>query len=87
MDVLRANSDAADVVDRKRFCIDRYELLLVVSGADHAISSDAWAEEHDGVDRPMIFAIAIVVVWRAAHFALDDNNQLFTNLKLLRFSQ
>ena len=35
----------------------------------------------------MIFAIAVVVIWRAAHFALSNHDQSFANLQLFRSVQ
>ena len=55
--------------------------LLLVGGADDAVALDAPAQEHDRADGPVVLAVAVVVGRRAAHLALDDDDQLVANLQ------
>src|SRR5262245_8566889 len=71
VDVLGTHADAPVLVERERLRIDRDRELLLVGRADHAVALDAAAEKQDRADRPVILAVALVVVRRPAHLALD----------------
>ena len=89
VDVLRANAQSFVGVFFKRESprVDWNEKLAVVGLADDAVPSDARAEEHRGADRPMVLTISFVVVWRATHLALHDDDQLVADAQFLGAAQ
>ncbi len=61
--------------------IDRDRELLLVGRADDPIALDAVTEEQDRADRPVILAVALVVVRCPAHFTLDNDHKLLADLQ------
>src|SRR5581483_1626052 len=84
MDVLRSNADALVLVDLQRPWIDRHRKLLLVRGPKHTVALDAAAKKHRRADRPVILAVARVVVRCSPHFTLHDDDQLLANLQFPR---
>src|SRR5437764_502019 len=81
VDVLGPHADALLLVEFQHAGIDRDRELLLVGGADHAVALDAAAEELHRADGPVVLAVARVVIWSAAHFALNDDVELLANLE------
>ena len=74
VNVLRTNTNPLLCNRRQRLGIQWNSKLFFIGRADDTVSFDSGAEEHDGTNRPVILAVAFVVVWRAAHFALRDDD-------------
>src|SRR5262249_24401696 len=81
MDVFGPHANALLLVELQGGGIERYRELLLVGLADHAVPLDALAQEQRRADRPVILAVALVIVRGAAHLALNHDNQLLTNLE------
>src|ERR1043166_5382158 len=62
VDVLGPHADALVLVELQRRGAEGDGKLLSVGGANDAVAFDAAAEEHGGADRPVVLAVARVVV-------------------------
>jgi len=83
MKMLRADADAVFLVECQCFRIDRDQELFFIGCSDDAVALDSGSHEHDRTNRPMVFAVVIVVRWSASHFALHDNHDFVADLKFL----
>src|SRR5205823_4109943 len=83
VNMLRPEPDAFLLVARQRLRIKQYMELLLIGGAQNPVALDGPAQEHDRADRPVVLAVAVVVVGGAAHLALDDYDQAVANLEIL----
>ena len=80
MNMFGADANTGLIVGCQRLCVNWRQLLLFVSGANDSITANSGSQKHDGIDRPVIFSISVVVCRSAPHFALHHYNKLFPNL-------